>query len=51
MPSISESEYSRLGAKRTDELAVMLDTFHPLHVARDATSVEDPEYGQSWLQQ
>jgi homogentisate 1,2-dioxygenase len=38
-----------LGAKRTDELAVMLDTFHPLHVAHDATIVEDPEYGQSWL--
>lgn len=38
-----------LGKKRTDELAVMLDTFHPLHVARDAIAIEDPEYARSWL--
>jgi homogentisate 1,2-dioxygenase len=38
-----------LGKKRTDELAVMLDTFHPLRVGKGAEAVEDPEYAQSWL--
>src|SRR4029079_16623030 len=38
-----------LGKKKTDELAVMLDTFHPLHVSRQAVEVEDPEYAKSWL--
>lgn len=38
-----------LGKKRTDELAVMLDTFRPLRVARDALPVEDAGYARSWL--
>lgn len=38
-----------LGKKRTDELAVMLDTFRPLRVGQGAQAVEDPEYAQSWL--
>ncbi len=38
-----------IGAVRTDELAVMLDTFRPLHVARGATPCEDATYGDSWL--
>ena len=38
-----------LGAKGTDELAVMLDTFHPLHVSRQALQIEDGEYYRSWL--
>lgn len=38
-----------LGKKRTDELAVMLDTFKPLHVGKPALPVEDAEYGRSWL--
>ena len=38
-----------LGKQRTNELAVMLDTFHPLHVSRQATEIEDPEYARSWL--
>jgi len=38
-----------IGKTRTDELAVMLDTFRPLTVARDVLEVEDPEYGRSWL--
>jgi len=33
----------------TDELAVMLDTFAPLHVAQAALVVADETYGQSWL--
>ena len=39
-----------VGAKQTDELAVMLDTFRPLHVAKPVLGVEDPDYLLSWLE-
>ncbi len=39
-----------LGATATDELAVMIDTFRPLRVARDAEEVDDPQYVTSWLE-
>ena len=39
-----------LGAKRTDELAVMVDTFKPFHVSQQALAVEDDEYYHSWLE-
>lgn len=38
-----------LGAKSTDEIAVMVDTFEPLHLAQDALAVEDPQYFRSWI--
>ncbi len=38
-----------VGAKWTDELAVMLDTFKPLQVAKGILSAEDPSYWQSWV--
>ncbi len=38
-----------IGKKRTDELAVMVDTFRPLTAALDILEVEDPGYGRSWL--
>jgi homogentisate 1,2-dioxygenase len=38
-----------IGKRRTDELAVMMDAFRPLHVSRDALELEDSNYGQSWL--
>lgn len=38
-----------LGKKKTNELAVMVDTFRPLHVARDVLATEDANYGRSWL--
>lgn len=37
-----------IGSKRTDELAVMIDTFAPLVPTREAFSVEDPTYHDSW---
>ncbi|MCY0876743.1 MAG: homogentisate 1,2-dioxygenase [Firmicutes bacterium] len=37
-----------LGATETAELAVMMDTFKPLHVFTDALSCEDPAYMYSW---
>ena len=39
-----------LGAERTDELAVMVDTFRPLKLARDAERIDDPKYPFSWLE-
>ncbi len=38
-----------IGAKATNELAVMMDSFRPLKVARLAQAFEDPAYHQSWL--
>lgn len=38
-----------LGKARTEELAVMVDTFRPLQVARGALDFELPEYAWSWL--
>jgi homogentisate 1,2-dioxygenase len=39
-----------LGAKETNELAVMLDTFRPLRVAKDALAIEDADYYRSWIE-
>jgi homogentisate 1,2-dioxygenase len=39
-----------IGARGTNELAVMMDTFHPLHVSRQALQIEDAEYYRSWLE-
>jgi len=39
-----------IGAARTDELAVMLDSFRPLNVARTALGIEDEAYHRSWIE-
>lgn len=39
-----------LGKTKTDEIAVMVDTFRPLSVADGATALEDPAYVRSWLE-
>ncbi|MFB3906930.1 MAG: homogentisate 1,2-dioxygenase [Candidatus Eisenbacteria bacterium] len=39
-----------LGARETDELAVMIDTFRPLTVGREAEAIEDESYLTSWLE-
>jgi homogentisate 1,2-dioxygenase len=38
-----------LGATRTEEMAVMMDTFRPLQVTKAALELEDPNYPFSWL--
>jgi homogentisate 1,2-dioxygenase len=38
-----------LGAKETNELAVMVDTFRPLSVARAGLEADDPDYPFSWM--
>jgi homogentisate 1,2-dioxygenase len=38
-----------IGAKETNELAVMMDSFRPLKVAKQAMDFEDPSYHKSWI--
>ncbi len=38
-----------IGERETRELAVMIDTFHPLQLTQAALAVEDPGYRTSWL--
>ena len=38
-----------IGAKATDELAVMMDSFRPLKVAKAILPIEDPKYMTSWI--
>lgn len=38
-----------LGQKETRELAVMVDTFRPLKITRQALEIEDQDYFKSWL--
>lgn len=37
-----------VGKTRTDELAVMIDTFKPLGVTAEARTIDDPNYHDSW---
>ncbi len=39
-----------IGKHKTEELAVMIDTFAPLHVTSSALEVDDPSYPMSWLE-
>jgi len=38
-----------IGKPRTEELAVMIDTFRPLRATRQALAIDDPDYVTSWL--
>ncbi len=39
-----------LGAKETKELAVMVDSFRPLWLTKQAMEIEDPDYYKSWIE-
>jgi len=39
-----------IGAKETKELAVMVDTFHPLKLTDSAIGIEDDSYVYSWIE-
>lgn len=39
-----------IGAKETKELAVMVDTFHPLQLTLDALDIENEDYTMSWAE-
>ncbi|MDP3462584.1 MAG: homogentisate 1,2-dioxygenase [Bacteroidales bacterium] len=38
-----------IGQTKTEELAVMVDTFRPLKLTKQAFAIEDPDYHKSWL--
>jgi homogentisate 1,2-dioxygenase len=38
-----------IGKEATEELAVMVDTFHPLRITKQAAGMEDDRYPYSWL--
>ncbi|MBC9796732.1 homogentisate 1,2-dioxygenase [Sinomicrobium weinanense] len=38
-----------IGKEKTDELAVMVDTFKPLMLTKDAMEIADESYHKSWL--
>ena len=46
-PGMTEAS---IGKKDTNELAVMVDTFYPLHLTRQALDLEKKEYMASWLE-
>ncbi len=39
-----------IGAKETKELAVMVDTFHPLMITKQALEIENENYVMSWAE-
>jgi homogentisate 1,2-dioxygenase len=39
-----------IGARETKELAVMVDTFHPLQLTVDALGIENADYTMSWAE-
>lgn len=39
-----------IGQKETKELAVMVDTFHPLIMTQEAADIENPNYVMSWAE-
>lgn len=39
-----------IGAKETNELAVMMDSFRPLKIAKPALPAEDERYFRSWIE-
>lgn len=46
-PGMTEAS---IGAKETHELAVMVDTFNPLQLTKQALELEKPEYMDTWLE-
>ncbi|HKJ30407.1 MAG TPA: homogentisate 1,2-dioxygenase [Balneolales bacterium] len=39
-----------IGAEKTEEYAVMIDTFHPLYLTEEARKLDDAKYPYSWLE-
>lgn len=46
-PGLAEKS---IGAKETKELAVMVDTFHPLMLTQQALEIENDNYTMSWIE-
>jgi homogentisate 1,2-dioxygenase len=46
-PGMTEAS---IGKAETQELAVMVDTFHPLQITKQGAALEKPEYMDTWLE-
>jgi homogentisate 1,2-dioxygenase len=46
-PGMTEAS---IGKKKTSELAVMVDTFHPLNLTEQALELEKTDYQNSWME-
>lgn len=46
-PGMTEAS---IGKTETQELAVMVDTFHPLQITKQGSELEKPEYMSTWLE-
>src|SRR5512135_2712434 len=46
-PGMTEAS---IGKKETNELAVMVDTFYPLSLTKQALDLENPDYMASWME-
>lgn len=44
-----EAVEKSIGKEATEELAVMVDTFKPLKLTKEASKIEDPTYYKSWV--
>ena len=45
-PALAERS---IGQTKTDELAVMVDTFSPLKITKNAIDLSDGKYYKSWI--
>ena len=50
MVHTQEQQKEVIGKVKTDELAVMVDTFKPLMVTEEAMKIADEDYYKSWLE-
>ena len=39
-----------IGVKEANEIAVMIDTFKPLHMTANCSEIDDKSYPLSWLE-
>ena len=51
MASIPGKTEDSIGKKETLELAVMIDTFRPLRIVKQAHETEDEKYMYSWIEE
>ena len=49
MAPIPGSVEASIGKEATEELAVMVDTFHPLKLTKAALELDDDRYPYSWI--
>ena len=49
-PTKPQAMERSIGEEKTDELAVMVDTFRPLQITKEALKIDDGTYWESWIE-